>query len=122
MPDEFYMSAYEAVAREYQPEVLTRLKPQHFESFAKLREALDWLKPEHRCAAIYADWLTSLNTPTASALITMRDRLIQQGGLAANYLAEFAQNADDAYPGGRDGEVRIWTKPGWLLVANNGRR
>ena len=38
------------------------------------------------------------------------------------YFAEFAQNANDACKGENAGEVRIWTRPGWLFVANNGRR
>ena len=122
MPAIFYREAYEAACRQAPPRQIDELTEEHFELFPLLNEALEWLTPQQRCDAIYADWLLSLNAPASGALLQVRDRLIRSGGLAANYLAEFAQNADDAIERTQGGEVRIWTIPGWLMVANNGRR
>lgn len=122
MPSIFYPKAYEAACKDNPPRQLRRLTPAHFEEFSLLNEALEWLTPQQRCDAIYASWLLSLNGPDSGILLEVRNRLVRQGGLDANYLAEFAQNADDAFPRAQGGEVRIWTQPGWLFVANNGRR
>jgi len=121
MPDVFHPKIFEAVAKAH-PKILLRLKPEHFASYTGINEALDWLPPQDRCNAVYADWLESLNLSVGGTLLRVRKLLIEQGGLAANYFAEFAQNADDAFEGDTGGEVRIWTRPGWLFVANNGRR
>lgn len=121
MPDIFYQKAYEAVCQN-DPKILRKLRSTHFQDFDGLNEILEWLTPKQRCDAIYASWLESVNGPDSGVLLEVRNRLIQQGGLSANYLAEFAQNADDAFPREKGGEVRIWTQPGWLFVANNGRR
>jgi hypothetical protein len=121
MPEIFHPKAYHAVING-DSKLAKKLKPEHFEKYELLNDALGWLTPQQRCDAIYADWLEQINSPSGAVLLRQRDLLIQQGGLAANYLAEFAQNADDAYEGAKGGEVRIWTRPGWLLVANNGRR
>ncbi|MBE7536898.1 MAG: hypothetical protein IT285_06155 [Bdellovibrionales bacterium] len=120
MPSIFFREAYEAVCSD--PRILRKLRDEHFQEFKLLEEALSWLKPEARCDAIHANWLLVLDTPLSNMLLQARNRLIKQGGLAANYLAEFAQNADDALERTQGGEVRIWTRSDWLLVANNGRR
>src|SRR5690606_17192102 len=104
------------------PKILRRLKPAHFETYTGLNEALGWLTPQDRCDAIYGDWMESINAQAGATLLRTRKLLIEQGGLAANYLAEFAQNADDAYPSNAGGgEIHISAPPGWLLVSNNGR-
>ena len=121
MPDVFHPTVFEKVAKAH-PKLSRRLKPEHFGSYQGINEALGWLPPQERCDAVYADWLESLNLSVGGTLLRVRKLLIEQGGLAANYFAEFAQNADDAFEGDSGGEVRIWTRPGWLFVANNGRR
>lgn len=120
MPSIFFRQAFEAVCSE--PRILQKLRDEHFQEFELLDEALSWLEPEARCDAIHANWLLVLDTPLSNMLLQARNRLIKQGGLAANYLAEFAQNADDALERVQGGEVRIWTRTDWLFVANNGRR
>jgi hypothetical protein len=55
------------------------------------------------------------------ALLQVRNLLIGQGALAANYLAELAQNADDASDG-EEAQVRIVLNGEWLFVSNNGRK
>ena len=122
MPDIFHRKAFEAVCRD-EPKILAKLRPEHFQEARGLDEALGWLTPQQRCDAVYASWLESVNGPDSGVLLEVRKRLIQQGGLSANYLAEFAQNADDAYPMGQlGGEVHIWRRADWLFVVNNGRR
>ena len=56
-----------------------------------------------------------LHGPAHQALLQIRNLLIGQGALAANYLAELAQNADDAAVG--DGaEIRIVLNGDWLFL------
>lgn len=100
---------------------LSWLRLEHFADWHGLAEALDRLCPEQRCDAIYSDWLLQLNSPARQALLQVRNLLIGQGALAANYLAELAQNADDASDGKR-AEVQIRLDGDWLLVGNNGRK
>ncbi|HXG49422.1 MAG TPA: hypothetical protein VNO52_17495 [Methylomirabilota bacterium] len=100
---------------------LNWLRPDHLADWSGLAAAFDRLTPEQRCDAIYADWLLQLNSPARQALLQVRDLLIGQGAIAANYLAELAQNADDASDG-RRAEVRIRLEGDWLLVGNNGRK
>ena len=114
MPSIFHREAYEAAA-EYGPDL------DSFETWEQLAKALDKLTPEQRCDAVYADWLLQLHSPSSQALLQIRNLLIGQGALAANYLAELAQNADDAADG-KDAEVRIEREGDWLFVANNGRK
>ncbi len=114
MPAIFYREAYEA-ASGHAPGVAA------FETWEQLAKALDKLTPEQRCDAVYADWLLQLHSPAHQALLQIRNLLIGQGALAANYLAELAQNADDAADG-KAAEVRIVLDGDWLFVANNGRK
>ena len=114
MPSIFYPKAYEAAAGH-------ALDEGAFETWEQLAKALDKLTPEQRCDAVYADWLLQLHSPAHQALLQIRNLLIGQGALAANYLAELAQNADDAADG-KDAEVRIVLDGEWLLVANHGRK
>lgn len=104
MPDVFHLTVFEKVAKAH-PMLLRRLKPEHFVSYQGINEALGWLPPQDRCDAVYADWLESLNLSIGGTLLRVRKLLIEQGGLAANYFAEFAQNADDAFEGESGGEV-----------------
>lgn len=97
------------------------LRPEHLADWKGLASALDRLTPEQRCDAVYADWLLQLHSPAHQALLQIRNLLIGQGALAANYLAELAQNADDAATG-EGAEVRIVLDGDWLFVANNGRK
>jgi len=91
-----------------------------------LATALSHLTPEQRCDAIYLDWLLQLNSPARLALLQVRNLLIGRGALAANYLAELAQNANDAYDeepeGDKGAQVRIVLDGEWLFVSNNGRK
>jgi hypothetical protein len=114
----FFRKAYEAACGGKVPPGLT---PAHFNDWEKLGEALDWLTPEQRCDATYADWLLQLNTPARQALLQVRNLLIGQGALAANYLAELAQNADDASDGS-EAHIRVVPEGDWLFVSNNGRK
>ncbi|MEN9576662.1 MAG: hypothetical protein RL514_4517 [Verrucomicrobiota bacterium] len=114
MPPIFHRQAYEAAAGRA-PDVAS------FETWEQLATALDELTPEQRCDAVYADWLLQLHSPAHHALLQIRNLLIDQGALAANYLAELAQNADDAARG-KDAQVRIVLGGDWLFVANNGRK
>lgn len=114
MPSIFHREAYEAAAG-YAADIAS------FETWEQLAKALDKLTPEQRCDAVYADWLLQLHSPAHQALLQIRNLLIGQGALAANYLAELAQNADDAADG-KDAEVRIEREGDWLFVANNGRK
>lgn len=115
----FYRKAYEAACRGNIPGELT---DQHFESWERLDEALKWLPTdEQRCDAIYGDWLMQLNNPGWPQLLTVKRLLIGSGALAANYLAELAQNANDAAEG-EEAEVRIVFEDDWLVFTNNGRK
>ena len=120
MPEIFDPIAYKAVLPE-KSSVFKKIRREHFEEDTLLEEALSYLTPQQRCDAIYAEWLQQINSSSGRSQIRERKLLVQQGGLAANYLAEFAQNADDACRNVAIGEVRIWTRPGWLFVANNGQ-
>lgn len=115
----FYPKAYEAACRGTIPKQLTY---HHFESWSRLDEALRWLPTdEQRCDAIYGDWLIQLSNPGWSERLTTRHLLIGNGALAANYLAELAQNANDAADG-EEAEVRIVLHEDWLVFTNNGRK
>lgn len=115
----FYWKAYEAACRGNIPRELTDL---HFESWNLLDEALRFLPTdEQRSDAIYGDWLMQLNNPGWSERLTIKRLLIGSGALAANYLAELAQNANDAAEGD-EAEVRIVLKENWLVFTNNGRK
>jgi hypothetical protein len=97
------------------------LRPEHCANVQGLSAALDRLCPEQRCDALYADWLLQLNNPARQALLQVRNLLLGQGALAANYLAELAQNADDASDA-REAQIRIALDGDWLLVSNDGRK
>ncbi|MDR3577809.1 MAG: hypothetical protein P4L50_28415 [Anaerolineaceae bacterium] len=117
MPIIFYDQAIRAIVDGRQ---VDWIKDEHLTDWRALASALGPLTPEERCDAIYADWLLQLNSPAHLALLQVRNLLIGQGALAANYLAELAQNADDA----SDGEIahiRIELSGDWLFVSNNGR-
>lgn len=115
----FYRQAYEAACRGRIPRELTDL---HFESWKPLDEALRLLpSDEQRSDAIYGDWLMQLNNPGWSERLTIKRLLIGSGALAANYLAELAQNANDAAEG-EEAEVRIVLRENWLVFTNNGRK
>ena len=91
------------------------------EDWGSLSHFLDGLTPEQRCDAVYADWLLQLQSPAHPALLQIRNLLLGQGALAANYLAELAQNADDASDGLEAAlTVDLWDD--WLLVGNDGRK
>jgi hypothetical protein len=96
------------------------LRQEHLADWNGLANALDYLTPEQRCDAIYADWLLRLNE-NRTLILPIRDYLIGQGALSANYLAELAQNADDAADG-VEAEIRIIPNGEWLFVSNNGRK
>ena len=113
----FHRKAIEAAVY---PATVDWLLPEHLADLVGLAKALDRLTPEQRCDAIYADWLLRLNEDRA-LILPIRDYLIGQGALAANYLAELAQNADDASDG-KAAEIRITPHENWLFVANNGRK
>jgi hypothetical protein len=115
----FYRQAYEAACRGVLP---PGLSDEHFESWKSLNEALLWLPTdEQRSDAIYGDWLMQLNTPGWAERLTVKGLLIGNGALAANYLAELAQNANDASEG-EEAEVRIVLSGHWLVFCNNGRK
>ena len=123
MPELFYRAAYEAACRDAPPKQFGKLTDAHFESDpAALEEALGWLTPEQLCDAFYGDWLLQLHHPGGETQLQVRSLLIGQGALAANYLAELAQNADDAFDERDGAEIRLLVEGDWLLVANNGRR
>ena len=83
----------------------------------QVADVLNRLTSSQKCHAVYADWLLQIHSPAGHASIQLRDLLLGQGALAANYLAELAQNADDA--GAKTLNIAI--EDGWLFVANNGR-
>jgi hypothetical protein len=92
-----------------------------FTDWDKVSALLARLTPEQRCDSVYAEWLHQLQSSSGQILLSVRNDLISHGALAANYLAELAQNADDASDG-KPAEVRIVFTGEWLLVANNGRK
>ena len=115
----FYRKAYEAACRGELPGGLT---DDHFDDWQKLELAMLWLPTdEQRCDAVYGNWLMRLDAPGGAQQWDLREHLIQGGGLDANYLAELAQNANDAADGS-EAELRVKPEPGWLFVANNGRK
>ena len=119
----FYRAAYEAACRDARPEQISRLSDSNFETdTAALEKALGWLNPEQLCDAFYGDWLLQLYNPGGEIQLQVRSLLVGAGALAANYLAELAQNADDAFDEREGAEVRLVVDGDWLLVANNGRR
>ena len=119
----FYRKAIEAAIHPGRADWLTEANLMDWDG---LVTALSHLTPEQRCDAIYLDWLLQLNSPARLALLQVRNLLIGRGALAANYLAELAQNANDAYdetPEGEQGaQVRIILEGQWLFVSNNGRK
>ncbi|MBI4660372.1 MAG: hypothetical protein HY735_16170 [Verrucomicrobia bacterium] len=114
MPSVFHHQAYRAVGG-------TAASDTAFLDWRSLGKALDRLSPEQRCDAIYADWLLQLTSPSHQALLQIRNLLIRQGAIAANYLAELAQNAHDASDG-LQARIRIVLDGDWLFVGNNGRK
>lgn len=114
----FHRKALEAAVH---PQSLDWLRDEHLADWNGLAAALDRLTPEQRCDAIYADWILQLNSPSRGALLQIRDRLIGDGAIAANYLAELAQNADDAADG-KPAKIRIIPNGEWLFVSNDGRK
>lgn len=119
----FYRKAIEAAIH---PARADWLAEAHLMDSNGLAAALSRLTPEQRCDAIYLDWLLQLNSPARLALLQVRNLLIGRGALAANYLAELAQNANDAYDeepqGDKGAQVRIVLDGEWLFVSNNGRK
>lgn len=116
MPD-FYDEAFGAPGDGDPPQWLEHEDLSNWEGVGR---ALDRLTPEERCDAIYADWLLRLND-NRGLILPVRNLLIGQGALAANYLAELAQNADDASDR-KEAHLRIVLVDDWLLVANNSRK
>ena len=115
----FHREAYEAACRGKVPTALTS---DHFESWEKLEEALLWLPTDEQCSdAIYGDWLLQLNNPGGTERLAIKSLLIGNGALAANYLAELAQNANDAADM-KEAEIRVVLEGNWLVFANNGRK
>lgn len=115
----FHPNAYEAACRGQVPDALTE---EHFESWEKLEEALLWLPTdEQRSDAIYGDWLLQLNNPGGTERLAIKSLLIGSGALAANYLAELAQNANDAADM-KEAEIRVMLHGNWLVFSNNGRK
>ncbi|HRJ07240.1 MAG TPA: hypothetical protein PK490_10990 [Prosthecobacter sp.] len=55
------------------------------ETWPKVARALDELDSSGRCHAIYSDWLLQLDEPGGDVQIQIRDLLLGQGALAANY-------------------------------------
>src|ERR1043165_6989389 len=100
----FHPNAYRAACRGQIPDALTE---EHFESWEKLEEALLWLPTDgQRGDAIYGDWLLQLNNPGGTERLAIKSLLIGGGALAANYLAELAQNANDAADM-KEAEIRV---------------
>ena len=113
----FYRKAIEAAIHPARADWLTEA---HLADWTGLAQALDRLSEGQRCDAIYIDWLLRLND-NRTLILPIRDFLIRQGALSANYLAELAQNADDAADG-QEAEIRIVPNGEWLFVCNNGRK
>lgn len=117
----FYESAYKAACSASPPPELQRLRAEHFDEWPRLFEALSWLSDEQKCDAIYADWLCRLSAPGGETELVMRNHLLKGGALDANFLAELAQNADDASDG-EPADFSVQLMDDWLLVCNNGRK
>jgi hypothetical protein len=117
----FHREAYLAACGEKEQTITAKLVDDHFDLEDRLDEALAWLSDEQRCDALYGDWLLQLNSPSGPPLLAVRDLLIDQGAIDANYLAELAQNADDASDG-QSAEVKVIHEGEWLVFANNGRK
>src|SRR5690554_2797626 len=113
---EFYREAILA-ATEVAGPMLSDAEIGDLSTWEGVARALERLTPAQRCHAIYADWLMQLHVSGGSSHIQIRDLLLGQGALAANYLAKMAQNADDAGAS----SLLMAMEDGWLLVANNGR-
>ena len=113
----FFRKAIEAAIHPDRADWLTEA---HLADWTGLAQALDRLSEGQRCDAIYIDWLLRLND-NRTLILPIRDFLIGQGALSANYLAELAQNADDAADG-QEAEIRIVPNGEWLFVCNNGRK
>lgn len=111
---------HKAIEAAIYPKSADWLKESHLADWNDLAEAMNRLTPEERCDAIYIDWLLRLND-NRTLILPIRDFLISQGALSANYLAELAQNADDACDD-QEAEIRIVPKGEWLFVCNNGRK
>lgn len=91
-----------------------------FEKWSSTCEMLGKLTYQERCDAVYSDYALQLAAPGGHSQLQIRDFLLGQGALAANYLAELAQNADDAAV---DDEAKLcvhFHSP-WLIVGNNGK-
>ena len=87
------------------------------------QELLEQLSSQEKCDVIYASWLDTLHRPDGEAHVRTRNLLVGQNGLSASFLAELAQNAEDArrlLGKARGGELLCAYDDGWLLVANNG--
>ena len=117
----FYESALLAAPREGRPAEINRLCPDHFLRWDRLFQALSWLSDEQRCDAIYGDWLCQLDAPGGENQLLTRNHLLTGGALDAHFLAELAQNANDAADG-KPAAFRAKLEGDWLLVANDGRR
>lgn len=116
------MTKFEPVAlRAVLGELPHGAQPADFTDWNRVSDLLGALTPEQRCDAVYAEWLHQLQSSSGAILLSVRNDLITHGALAANYLAELAQNADDASDG-NPAEIRIVFVGEWLLVANNGRK
>jgi len=97
------------------------LSRETFDTNESLEEVLGCLSDEQCCDALYADYLMSLNGVDANTVLAIRNLVINKGALAANYLAELAQNADDASDD-KQASVRIALDGNYLLFGNNGRK
>ena len=117
----FHALAYQAACYDDLRAQSRKVGPEHFNAIPDLEQALASLSAEQLCDAFYGDWLLQLDSVAGPAQLQVRSFLIGGGALAANYLAELAQNADDASDGW-DAELRLCVADDWLLVANNGRR
>lgn len=114
----FYRKAFEAACRGQIPSKLTDA---HFDTWQGVEAAFLMLPTYSQwCDAVFGDWLMRLDAPGGVQLWESGRHLTQGGGLDANYLAELAQNANDAADG-REAELRVKPGDGWLFVANNGR-
>jgi hypothetical protein len=109
---EFYREAIMAATYNAQQPPIDEL-----EDWPQVAAALEGLTPSQRCDAIYADWLLRLHQPGGADSIQIRDLLLGQGALAADFLAELAQNADDS----KASSLLVSLEDDWLLVANNGQ-
>jgi hypothetical protein len=106
----FHRVAFEVASGAQVPPVVD------FRDLLQLGEALDRFAPEQHCDALYADWLLRVNSDRL-LILPLSNRLIDQGALAANYLAELAQNADDAAEG-EDAEIQVVQQGGFPVIPN----